>query len=83
MATEKMQRTPSKDALLSALDHIDQYRGQARLSTWLASIVLNSARMQFRRKLSHGLVSLDENDEGALPVSVDSLKDPRPDPERS
>ena len=52
-----------QDAFLSAFKHIDQFRGQAQFSTWLGTIVLNSARMHIRRRLSHSFVSLDENDE--------------------
>lgn len=52
-----------QDALLSAFKHIGQFRGQAKFSTWLGTIVLNSARMHLRRRLSHSFVSLDENDE--------------------
>ena len=35
-----------QDALLSALTHVDQFRGQAKMSTWLTAIVINSARMK-------------------------------------
>ena len=52
-----------QDAFLSAFKHISQFRDQAQFSTWLGTIVLNSARMQLRRRLSHNLISLDENDE--------------------
>src|SRR5260370_15038169 len=33
-----------QDALLSALTHVDQFRGQAKMATWLTTIVINSAR---------------------------------------
>src|SRR5215475_1737958 len=39
-----------QDAVLSALKHVDQFRGQAKMSTWLTSIVLNSARMTLRQR---------------------------------
>ncbi len=39
-----------QDALLSAYKHFAQFRGQARISTWLAAIVTNAARMQLRRR---------------------------------
>ena len=38
-----------QDALLSAHKHLGQFRGQARISTWLTAIVINSARMQLRK----------------------------------
>ncbi len=49
-----------QEALLSAHKHLDQFRGQARLSTWLTAIVINSARMQLRRRPRHSHISLDE-----------------------
>ena len=39
-----------QDALLSAYKHFAQFRGQARISNWLAAIVTNAARMQLRRR---------------------------------
>ena len=49
-----------QDALLSAYKHLDQFRGQAQLSTWLTAIVANCARMQLRRRPRQVHVSLDE-----------------------
>jgi RNA polymerase sigma-70 factor (ECF subfamily) len=49
-----------QDALLSAYKHLDQFRGQSQMSTWLIAIVNNSARMQLRRRPRHVHVSLDE-----------------------
>jgi RNA polymerase sigma-70 factor (ECF subfamily) len=42
-----------QDAVLSAYTHLDQFRGQSKMSTWLVAIVHNSARMQMRRRLRH------------------------------
>lgn len=71
-----------QDALLSAYKHIDQFRGEAQMSTWLTAIVTNSARMQLRRRPRHLAVSLDQ------PVGEDEehtmselLSDRRPSPE--
>jgi RNA polymerase sigma-70 factor (ECF subfamily) len=72
-----------QDALLSAFKNMDQFRGQAQLSTWLASIVLNSARMLLRRRLNRNMVSLDENHEVGHPVWADKLEDSRPDAEEA
>jgi RNA polymerase sigma-70 factor (ECF subfamily) len=49
-----------QDALLSAYKHLDQFRGQSQLSTWLSSIVTNAAKMQLRRRPRQLHVSLDE-----------------------
>jgi RNA polymerase sigma-70 factor, ECF subfamily len=52
------------------------------MSTWLTTIVINSARMKLRRCLSHVQIALDETD-GEQHVSVaDMVSDTRPDPEQ-
>jgi RNA polymerase sigma factor (sigma-70 family) len=54
-----------QDALLSACRHLDQFRGESQIFTWLTAIVSNSARMQLRRRPRQVHVSLDEqNGEG-------------------
>ena len=49
-----------QDAMLSAYVHLDQFKGQAQMSTWLTSIVTNCARMHLRRRPRRPHVSLDE-----------------------
>ena len=69
-----------QDALLSAYKHIDQFRGEAQMSTWLTAIVSNAARMQLRQRQIH--VSLDEPiSEQQEHTPSDSLTDGRPSPE--
>ena len=70
-----------QDALLMAYKHLDQFRGQSQMSTWLTAIVCNSARMHLRRR-RHMQVSLDD------PIGIDhesplseQLPSPRPSPE--
>ena len=71
-----------QDALLAAYTHLDQFRGQAQISTWLTAIVLNCARLQLRRRPRHIHVSIDESSEELQPVSVsERLADRRPNPE--
>jgi RNA polymerase sigma-70 factor, ECF subfamily len=71
-----------QDALLSAYKHIDQFRGEAQMSTWLTAIVSNSARMQLRKRQLRIHVSLDEPiDEEQEHTPSDSLTDGRPGPE--
>jgi RNA polymerase sigma-70 factor, ECF subfamily len=71
-----------QDALLRAYTHLDQFRGQAKMSTWLAAIVHNSARMQLRRGLRHVQVPLDEcTGEGEERSISQRLADHRPNPE--
>jgi RNA polymerase sigma-70 factor (ECF subfamily) len=71
-----------QDALVAAYTHLNQFRGQAQISTWLTTIVLNCARMQLRRRRRHVHVSLDESTGELQPVSVsERLADHRPNPE--
>ena len=49
-----------QDALLSAYKHLDQFKGQSQMSTWLTAIVINCARMQLRRRPRQIHLSLDE-----------------------
>ena len=75
-----------QDALLSAFKSMHQFRGDSQFSTWLGSIVLNSARMQLRRRLNHNLVSLDHHDknhEERNPVWAERLEDGSPNAEES
>jgi RNA polymerase sigma-70 factor (ECF subfamily) len=71
-----------QDALLAAYTHLHQFRGQAQISTWLTTIVLNSARLQLRRRPRHVHVSLDESTGELQPLLVsERLADHRPNPE--
>lgn len=72
-----------QDALLSAFKNIHQFRGESRFSTWIGSIVLNSARMQLRRRLSSTLVSLDGHREAGEPIWAERLQDSAPDAEET
>jgi RNA polymerase sigma-70 factor, ECF subfamily len=71
-----------QNALLAAHKHLDQFRGDAKMSTWLMTIVINCARMQLRKRLRHIHVSLDSRigEEQESPLS-DILVDGRPNPE--
>lgn len=53
-----------QDALLAAYKHLDQFKGQAQMSTWLTTIVTNCARMELRRRLRQPHLSLDERSQG-------------------
>jgi RNA polymerase sigma-70 factor, ECF subfamily len=71
-----------QDALVSAFEHLNQFRGDAQLSTWLTTIVINCARMHLRKRSRYIHVSLDSRigEEQAYPLS-DTLVDHRPNPE--
>ena len=71
-----------QDALLAAFEHLNQFRGDAQLSTWLTTIVINCARMHLRKRSRYTHVSLDSRigEEQEYPLS-DILVDDRPNPE--
>jgi len=69
-----------QDALVSACEHLGQFRGQAKISTWLTAIVTNAARMQLRRRRG-GYLSLDEQQGEDGVTFSERLPDSRPDPE--
>ena len=70
-----------QDALLSALKHVDQFQGRAKMSTWLTTIVINSARMKLRRRFPQVHVALDEPCSEQNLSPADMVSDTRPDPE--
>ena len=72
-----------QDALLSALRHVQQFRGQAKMSTWLTTIVINSARMKLRKRLASVQLALEEMD-GRQDLMLENIVlDSRPDPEEA
>lgn len=72
-----------QDALLSALRHVHQFRGQAKMSTWLTTIVINAARMKLRQRLASLQRVLDEPDGQQMFVLENIVPDKRPGPEQA
>lgn len=71
-----------QDALLAACKHLNQFRGDAQLSTWLTAIVANCAKMRLRKRPRHLHVSLDSRIGEQQEYSLsDTLLDQRPNPE--
>jgi RNA polymerase sigma-70 factor (ECF subfamily) len=71
-----------QEAMLSAFVHLDQFKGDAQMSTWLTSILTNCARMQMRRRPRRLHVSLDEPfGEDQEYCLSDRLADSGPSPE--
>jgi RNA polymerase sigma factor (sigma-70 family) len=70
-----------QDALLSAWTHVDQFKGRAKMSTWLTTIVINSARMKLRRRSPQVQIALDEPCSEQNLSPADMVSDTRPDPE--
>jgi RNA polymerase sigma-70 factor, ECF subfamily len=71
-----------QDAFLSAWKHLDKFKGEARMSTWMTVVVMNSARMIARRRSRHLHLPLEghSSEEESLPLS-ELISDGRPDPE--
>lgn len=71
-----------QDALLSAYKHMDEFRGQSRMSTWLHAIVTNHARMHLRSQRRRVHVSLESpiGEEQEYFIS-ERIPDKRPTPE--
>ena len=70
-----------QDALLSAYKHLSQFEGRSQLSTWLSSIVMNTAGMKLRQHSRHETVSLDLHHENDGAKLANELRDVRPNPE--
>jgi RNA polymerase sigma-70 factor (ECF subfamily) len=71
-----------QEALLAAYKHINQFRGQSQISTWLTTIVRNSALMQLRRRPRQIHLPLDaEVGEEQQRFLWEKLADGRPSPE--
>ena len=72
-----------QDAMLSAFRHLARFDGRSQLSTWLTAIVINSVRMQIRRRPKSQMLSLDYcPKEGQWKLS-DMLADPAATPEQT
>ena len=72
-----------QDAMLSAYKHIGAFSGRAQLSTWLTAIVINSVRMQMRRRPRCQVLSLDHRPEEGKSGISEVLADPGPTPEQT
>lgn len=88
-AADRLIRNPadSEDALqeglLAAFRHVDQFRGDSNLSTWVNSIVTNAARMQLRKRSRLRETSIpDDSGDTTNDRSRLFFVDRRPDPEQ-
>src|ERR1700745_372459 len=71
-----------QEALLAAHKHINQFRGQSQISTWLTTIVRNCALMQLRKRPRQIHFPLDEEFGEEQPRFLwEGLADERPRPE--
>jgi RNA polymerase sigma-70 factor, ECF subfamily len=71
-----------QEALLAAYKHINQFRGQSQISTWLTAIVRNCALMQLRKRQRQIHFPLDKERSNETPRFLwEGLADERPSPE--
>ena len=70
-----------QDAFLSAYTHLDQFKRQARMSTWVTTIVINSARMKLRRRPRQVHAASSDQSQDHDSVVLEMLRDRRPNPE--
>jgi RNA polymerase sigma-70 factor, ECF subfamily len=70
-----------QDAFLSAYTHLDQFKRQARMSTWVTTIVINSARMKLRRCPPKVHVACNLSQDHDSEQILEMIRDRRPNPE--
>lgn len=70
-----------QEAVLAAYKNINQFRGEAQISTWLTTIVRNCALMHLRRRTRQIHLPLEVMDENQQCCAWERLADKRPSPE--
>ena len=71
-----------QEAFLSAYAHLDQFKRQARMSTWVTTILINAARMKLRGRPRKVLLPLsDQSQDHDGEQVLETLRDRRPSPE--
>jgi RNA polymerase sigma-70 factor (ECF subfamily) len=62
-----------QEAFLKAFQHLDQFREEAKFSTWLIRIAMNQALIMLRKSRSKKEVSIDgdsQSEDGNLPIEI-------------
>lgn len=68
-----------QEAFMAAYKHVDQFKGQSQISTWMTAIVRNCAFMELRKRARQTYVSLDEEVNDGQPYFLwERLADGRP-----
>ena len=81
MASREDAEEVVQDAFFKAFQHLQDFEGRARFSTWLTRIAVNAALMRLRNLHRATTVSIDqEADEGG--TLADKVADWKPNPEQ-
>ncbi|MFW6060315.1 MAG: RNA polymerase sigma factor [Phycisphaeraceae bacterium] len=64
----------TQEALLKAVQHIDRFRGEAKLSTWLIRIATNEATTHLRRRRIRRAASLEASHDGQTDGDAHTLR---------
>ena len=70
-----------QESFLKALEHIRDFRGESRFSTWLVRIAINEARMRQRKYRPGQYESLDHDQNDHADFHPREFSDWRPNPE--
>jgi RNA polymerase sigma-70 factor (ECF subfamily) len=71
-----------QDALLKAYQHLGEFKGSCKFSTWLTKIAINSALMALRKRKSRSEVPIDQRDSEECTWETLEFPDPYPNPEQ-
>jgi RNA polymerase sigma-70 factor (ECF subfamily) len=71
-----------QEAFQLAYVHLQDFKGDARFSTWLSRIAINVALMKLRKKWRKVEVSIDEQSESQTTSFLDAVTDLAPNPEQ-
>jgi len=70
-----------QEGLLQVVQHLQEFEGRSRFSTWLTRVVINAALMQLRRSRRVVMTSTDERPGPDALSLADTITDPGPNPE--
>ena len=70
-----------QESFLKALQHIEDFRGEAKFRTWLTRIAINEARMRLRKYRTKLHDSIDDGSDDTMDMRPRELRDWRPNPE--
>jgi RNA polymerase sigma-70 factor (ECF subfamily) len=75
----------AQEVFIACFRHLKSYRGQARLSTWLHRITVNTVKNLWSRQKRQGqsrTQSLESDDHDETLAPIDRIADPSPNPRR-